>query len=140
MAENDELERIKKKMVEQLTRAEDRGIWTDGRVIELNEANFDEALGKATVPVLVDFWAGWCAPCRVMKPVMEALAKEFAGRAGFGKIDVDQNQALARRYGVMSIPNFVLFKNGKPVDRAVGAVGRRGLETMLRRHLTSAGE
>jgi len=140
MAENDELERIKKKMVEQLTRAEDRDIWTDGQVIELNEANFDEALGKATVPVLVDFWAGWCAPCRVMKPVMEALAKEFAGRAGFGKIDVDQNQALARRYGVMSIPNFVLFKNGKPVDRAVGAVGRRGLETMLRRHLTSAGE
>ena len=140
MAENDELERIKKKMVEQLTRAEDRGIWTDGRVIELNEANFDEALGKATVPVLVDFWAGWCAPCRVMKPVMETLAKEFAGQAGFGKIDVDQNQALARRYGVMSIPNFVLFKNGKPVDRAVGAVGRRGLETMLRRHLTSAGE
>jgi len=140
MAENDELERIKKKMVEQLTRAEDRDIWTDGQVIELNEANFDEALGKATVPVIVDFWAGWCAPCRVMKPVMEALAKEFAGRAGFGKIDVDQNQALARRYGVMSIPNFVLFKNGKPVDRAVGAVGRRGLETMLRRHLTSVGE
>lgn len=135
MAGNDELERIKKEMMERLMKPEDKGMWVDGVVVELTAANFDEALAKASLPVLVDFWAGWCGPCIVMKPVMEELARGYAGRARFAKIDVDRSQGLAQKYGVMSIPNFVLFKNGKPVDRAIGAVGRRGLESMLKRHL-----
>jgi len=104
--------------------------------VELTTENFDGALAKTRLPIIVDFWAGWCAPCKMMKPVMEAMAKEYSGRAHFAKVDVDRNQALARRYGVMSIPNFVVFKDGRPVDRVVGAVGRRGLEAVLGKHLT----
>jgi len=135
MAEDKELERIKKMMMRRLMRPPDRGPWVDGEVVELSTSNFDDALSKTAKPVVVDFWAGWCAPCRLMKPVMESLARDYSGRAHFAKVDVDRNQELARRYGVMSIPNFVVFRNGKPVDRAVGAVGRPGLEAMLRRHL-----
>jgi len=135
MAENEELERIKRKMMKRLMTPKDQSIWANGAVVELTAANFEKALAKTSKLVLVDFWASWCAPCKAMKPVVEALAREYAGQASFAKIDVDQNQKLARRYDVMSIPNFVLFKNGRPVDRVVGAVGRPGLEAMLRRHL-----
>ena len=103
----------------------------NGTVNELSTANFDNAISKSRLPVLVDFWAGWCAPCMVMKPVMEAMAKDYSGKAHFAKVDVDRNQALARRYGVMSIPNFVLFMKGRPVDRIVGAVGRPRFEAVL---------
>jgi len=136
MAEDEELERIKRKMMKRLMRAEEPSLWVDGAVANLTTANFDEVLTKAKQPVLVDFWAGWCAPCTAMKPVLEAMARDYAGRVSFAKVDVNRNQTLARRYGVMSIPNFVLFRNSKPVDRVVGAVGRPGLEAMLRRHLS----
>lgn len=135
MDEDKELERIKRRMMEGLMKDDEQSPWIDGSVVELTTANFGKALAQTRRPVLVDFWAGWCAPCKVMKPVVEALAREYAGSTCFAKIDVDRNQTLARRYGVMSIPNFVLFKDGKPVDRVVGAVGRPGLEAMLRRHL-----
>lgn len=136
MAEDEELERIKRKMMKRLMRAEESSLWVDGAVANLTTANFDEVLAKAKQPVLVDFWAGWCAPCTAMKPVLEAMARDYAGRVSFAKVDVNRNQTLARRYGVMSIPNFVLFRNSKPVDRVVGAVGRPGLEAMLRRRLS----
>ncbi|MCW3991935.1 MAG: thioredoxin [Candidatus Bathyarchaeota archaeon] len=136
MTEDKELERIKRRMMERLMIGGERGPWVDGEVVELTASNFDEALARASRPVLVDFWADWCAPCRVMKPVVEAMAREYAGRVSFAKVDVDRNQGLARRHGVMSIPNFVLFKQGRPADKVVGAVGRPGLEAMLRRHLT----
>lgn len=136
MSRDEELERIKRKMMERIIGRRERRLWIDGAVVELTAANFDEALNGTSKPVLVDFWASWCAPCMVMKPVLEAMARDYAGRISFAKVDVDGNQGLARRYGVMSIPNFVLFKKGKPVDRVIGAVGRSGLEAMLRRHLT----
>ena len=131
MAEDEELEKLKERMLKRLMEPVDPGPWVDGTVVELTTENFDGALAKTRLPIIVDFWAGWCAPCRMMKPVVEAMAKEYTGRAHFAKVDVDGNQALARRYGVMSIPNFVVFKDGRPVDRVVGAVGRRGIEAVL---------
>lgn len=136
MAEDEDLERIKRKKMEQLMGTEKQSMWTEGAVVELTAANFKEALAQTSRPVLVDFWAGWCAPCMVMKPVLEAMAKDHAGRVYFAKVDVDRNQTLARRYGIMGIPHFILFKNGRPVDRVVGAVGRARLEAFLSRHLS----
>lgn len=136
MAEDKELERIKERMLKRLTATPDPGPWVDGVVTELSAKNFNEALARTSRPVLVDFWAGWCAPCMVMKPVVEALAKEYSGRAHFAKVDVDRNRALAQKYGVMSIPNFVVFKNRRPVDRAIGSVGRPSLEGLLTKHLS----
>ena len=135
LAEDKELERIKERILKRMTRPVEQGPWVDGEVVELTAGNFDKALAEASGAVLVDFWAGWCAPCRLMKPVIEALAKEYSGRAHFAKVDVDRNRALAQRYGVMSIPNFVVFKNGQPVDRAIGSVGRSVLEGLLAKHL-----
>jgi thioredoxin 1 len=135
MEEDKELKKIKERMLKRIMEPADPGPWIDGTVMELSTTNFDDAISKARLPVLVDFWAGWCAPCMVMKPVLEAMAREYSGKAHFAKVDVDRNQALARRYGVMSIPNFVIFRNGGLVDRIVGAVGRPGLETALKKHL-----
>jgi thioredoxin 1 len=132
---DEELDRIKKRMMERLMRTPDPGPWVDGAVLELDSSSFDAAMRKATGPVLVDFWADWCAPCMVMKPVVEAMARDYVSRAHFAKVDVQRHQGLARRFGVMSIPNFIVFKKGRPVGQAVGSVGRQSLESLLRRHL-----
>lgn len=135
MGEDKELERIKARMIERLMRSREESLLVSGSVVELDSSNFEEALRNSSLPLLVDFWASWCAPCTVMKPVVEQLARDYAGRVSFAKVDVDRNQDLARRFGIMGIPSFILFRNGRPVDRVVGAVGRAGLETVLRRHL-----
>lgn len=137
MSGDEELEKIKKRMMWRMMRGEPEkpSIWRDGEVVELNEANFDEAISKASKPVLIDFWAVWCPPCMVMSPIVEELARDYAGRAYFAKVNVDENQRLALRFRVMSIPSFLLFKDGRLIDRVVGAVGRGGLEAMLRRVL-----
>ena len=135
MEEDKELDKIKNRMLKRLMRLEDHGPWIDGSVVELNDSTFDDAIAKTQRPILVDFWADWCAPCRMMKPVVETLASEYSCRAHFAKVDVDRNQTLTRRYGIMSVPNFVIFKNGNSVERVVGAVGRTGLEIALQKHL-----
>ncbi len=88
--------------------------------LELNETNFEAEVLKSDVPVLVDFWAGWCGPCRSIAPILDQLAEEYAGKVKICKVNVDQNQALAKQYQVMSIPNLVFFKGGKKVDQIVG--------------------
>jgi len=130
-----ELEKIKERMLSRMMTAPDQGPWRDGVILELTDSNFDDAISKARLPVLIDFWADWCAPCKMMHPIFEEMTHEYSGKAHFAKIDVDANQTTARRYGVMSIPNFVVFKGGRPVERVVGAVGRPGLENALKRHL-----
>ena len=90
-------------------------------LIKLTRENFDTVLAENPL-VAVDFWAAWCGPCRMVAPVMEALSDRFAGRAVVGKVDVDEQPVLAERYGVMSIPTVVLFKNGQEVRRLVGAM------------------
>jgi len=134
---DEELEKIKREMMRRMMHREpeEQGPWREGEVVELNEANFDSAISEASKPVLVDFWAVWCPPCRVMSPIVEELARDYAGRAYFAKVNVDENQGLALRFRVMSIPSFLLFKDGRLVDRVIGAVGRSGLEAMLRKVL-----
>jgi thioredoxin 1 len=88
--------------------------------VEIEEAKFEESVLKASLPVLVDFWAPWCGPCRMVAPVVEELAKEYEGKVSFVKVNVDNNQKVAGQYGVMSIPTLILFKDGKPVANVVG--------------------
>jgi thioredoxin 1 len=88
--------------------------------IEIDDSNFDQMVLQAKTPVLVDLWAPWCAPCRMVAPVVEELASEYEGRVSFAKLNVDQNPRTASRYGIMSIPTLLIFKDGKPVSNIVG--------------------
>ena len=101
----------------------------------LADDTFDADVLKAETPVLVDFWATWCAPCRAIAPLVEALATELAGQLTVGKLDIDAHPATAGAYGVRSIPTLLLFKGGKVVDQVVGAVPKSKLEEMVRKHL-----
>lgn len=89
-------------------------------VVTITAANFQDEVMQAKEPVLVDFWAAWCGPCKMIAPVVEEIAGDFAGKAKVGKLNVDDHGALAQQYGVMSIPTLILFKDGKEVDRVVG--------------------
>jgi thioredoxin 1 len=102
-------------------------------LVELSEKNFDEIVG-GNKPVLVDFWATWCGPCQFMLPIFDKLAKKYGAKVNFGRLNVDDNQGVAMRYDVYAIPTFIMFMNGKAVDRAVGAVGEKGLEGLLQKY------
>lgn len=108
--------------------------WINGHVLTLNNKNFD-AIYIANKPVVVDFWAEWCRPCMAMKPVFEAMASDYSDRLFFASINVDQNQSLAQRYNIMSIPNFCIFKDGKLIDRVIGSVGQTGLKRILDKYV-----
>jgi thioredoxin 1 len=139
MSEDRELEEIKRHMLERMmTHQAKPSILRGGVVNVLTDANFDEAVAGVTLPLLVDFWADWCMPCKMMTPVVETMAKDYSGRAYFAKINTDQNKVTATRFRVMSIPNFILFKNGGQVDQVLGAVGRQGLEALIIGHLSGA--
>jgi len=88
--------------------------------LEITDATFDEVVLKSTQPVLVDFWATWCGPCRMVGPIIEELSGDYEGKAVVGKVDVDSNQEFAAKYGVRNIPTVLLFKNGEVVDKQVG--------------------
>lgn len=89
--------------------------------LTLNMSNFDAEVMKSDKPVLVDFWATWCGPCRMVGPVIEELAEEYAGKAKIGKVNVDENGPLCTTYGIVSIPTVIIFVDGKPAERLVGA-------------------
>ena len=104
-------------------------------VIEVNNDNFEQEVKNADKPVLVDFWAEWCAPCRMIGPIVEEIAQEYGDRLKVVKVDVDGNQALAATYNVMSIPTLLLFKNGRPVEQVIGALGKDSLLAKIKPHL-----
>ncbi|MDA4127010.1 MAG: thioredoxin [Thaumarchaeota archaeon] len=100
-------------------------------MVTLTEANFDQ-LTSGGRPTLVDFWAVWCGPCRIMDPVLEKLAAKYSDRVLFGKVNVDEEMNISSRYQVFSIPTFMIFKNGQPMDAVIGAVGEASLERLLK--------
>jgi thioredoxin 1 len=104
-------------------------------MVEFTEQNFEDQVLKSGKPVLVDFWAPWCAPCRMMGPTVEAVAKEYADRAIVGKINVDDNQNIAGRYNIRGIPTLLLFKGGQVQEQVVGATSKDAITKMLEKHL-----
>ncbi|PID87975.1 MAG: thioredoxin [Bacteroidia bacterium] len=94
-------------------------------VIELNDQNFEEIVLKSELPVLVDLWAAWCGPCKMLLPIMNELAEEYEGKVKITKLDVDQNKEISAKYGVRNIPTILFFKNGELVDKQVGALPKK---------------
>jgi len=105
-----------------------------GKAIEITDANFDE-ITKTDKPVLVDFWAEWCGPCKMIGPVVEELAGDYEGKAVIGKVDVDSNPNTSAKFGIRSIPTLLVIKNGKIVEKQVGAVPKSVLTQKLDAHL-----
>ena len=100
-------------------------------VMEINDSNFEAEVIKSAVPVLVDFWAPWCGPCRMIGPVVEELAKEMAGKAKFVKVNVDESPNTAAKYGIMSIPTLLIVKGGQVINQQVGAVPKAMIKNMM---------
>jgi thioredoxin 1 len=135
----DELERIKQKRLREMMRkrgskANDPADGWPSMPIELADATFDEVVSKYPL-VVVDCWAEWCAPCRMVGPVVEELARDYRGRIVFGKLNVDSNVRTAQQYGIMSIPTLLVFKNGQLANQLVGAMPRYMLEPQIAMYL-----
>jgi thioredoxin 1 len=106
-----------------------------GNAVAVNEESFAREVLESTVPVLVDFWAVWCAPCRAIAPIVEQMAAEYSGKLKVVKLDVDENSETSIRYGVMNIPTLLLFKDGKVVERIVGARPKAAMLSVIQPHL-----
>ena len=127
----DDLEEIKQRKLEELMRIAARGV---GHPLTLSDSDFDLRIQENHV-ILVDFWADWCMPCRMMAPVLEGLATKHVGKIAFGKLNVDENQSTAQRFEVYAIPTLILFVDGKPVDRMVGYADEEQLEEHLKTYV-----
>ncbi len=103
--------------------------------IKLNDKNFKQEVLESELPVLVDFWADWCFPCRMVAPTVEEIAKEYEGKLKVGKLNVDESPKTAGEYSVMSIPTFLIFKNGKPIDSLIGALPKPMLEKAIKKYI-----
>ena len=104
-------------------------------VLTLTDANFDRDVLQSDLPVLVDFWATWCAPCKAIAPLIDSVAAEYAGKVKIGKVNVDDNPATPGKYGVRGIPTLILFKGGKVIDQVVGAVPKSQLDALIAKAL-----
>lgn len=100
-------------------------------IVDLNSENFENEVLQSETPVLVDFWAQWCGPCKMLSPILDELAGEYAGKVKIGKVDVDENQELSAQYSVLSIPTLLIFKDGKVQEQHVGLKGKPELKQAL---------
>ena len=105
--------------------------------VAVTDANFDAEVRNSSVPVVVDFWAEWCGPCRMIGPALEELSEQYGGRIKVAEVNVDDNQQTAMQFRVMSIPTLILFKDGQPVEGVVGAQPKRAFEALLDKHLAT---
>ncbi len=135
--EDDELERIKRAKLQEMMKSvagEGQERSALSKPVEVTDATFKETIQNHPL-VVVDCWAPWCGPCQMVAPVIEELARDYAGRILFGKLNVDENREVAAQYQIMGIPTLLVFKNGKLVDRIVGALPRQTLEPKIERYL-----
>jgi thioredoxin 1 len=107
-------------------------------VTEVSDSSFEKDVLQADRPVLVDFWAAWCAPCRMLEPTVDAVAEKYAGNARVVKVNVDDNPSISQRYGIKGIPTLILFKAGKEAERVVGATSKEALARMIDKHVAGA--
>src|SRR6187549_2837851 len=108
------------------------------RVSSVTDSSFEKEVLQASKPVLVDFWAEWCAPCRMLAPTVEAVAEHYGENASVVKLNVDDNPSTAQRYGIKGIPTLILFRDGKEVERVVGATSKDSISKMIDKHVTMA--
>lgn len=132
-----ELEEIRKKKLKEMQRRvgsqdNERRTWEGPLVVQ--DSNFDELVRRYPL-MMIDCWAPWCGPCRMVAPIIEELARDYAGRVFFGKLNVDENPQTSVRFGIMSIPTLLIMKNGTEIDRIIGAVPRDVVEGKLQKHL-----
>jgi thioredoxin 1 len=136
MAEENELDQIRlRKIQSMLDQAKNSGQVND-HPMTVTDDNFHSTVQTHDL-LVVDFWAPWCGPCRMVGPIIEALSAEYAGKVAFGKMNVDENQMVPSRFGIMSIPTIVIFNHGKEVERSVGAYPKAHIEAMIKRYLAS---
>ena len=102
-----------------------------GKEIEFTDANFEDQVIKSDVPVLVDFWAPWCGPCKAIAPIVEEIADKYDGKVKVGKLNTDDNQEVASRYGIMSIPTLLIFDNGEVTEKIVGAQSKQAIAAKI---------
>lgn len=135
MTFDEEVQKINKKKYEEMLRAQSGPKQAPpprpAKPVELTDANFRDVVGSHPV-VVVDFWAPWCAPCRIVSPVLEQLASEMAGQAKFGKLNVDDNPVTSQQFGIQGIPTIMVFKDGEPVDGIVGAAPKQMIEARIK--------
>jgi len=132
----DELERIRARKMQELISRQNQATGKNipDSPIQVTDSDFEALIQKYPL-IVVDCWAAWCGPCRTLTPVIDELARDYAGKIVFGKLDVDENPRTAMNFGIMSVPTLLLIKNGKLVDQIVGAVPRDYIESKLRKHM-----
>ena len=136
MYEDTEFEQIKLRKIQTMLDKADCGKQLNNHPLTITDDNFDSTV-KANALLVVDFWAPWCGPCRMVGPVIEQLAAEYAGKVIFGKMNVDGNKVVPNSFDVLSIPTLILFHNGKPVERIVGAYPKAHIEATFKRHINN---
>jgi len=132
--EDEELKRIREKKMKELLKKQERKQKMDVEPAHVTDSNFNEIVNKNSL-VLIDFWAEWCAPCRMVAPIIEELAREYTGKVLVGRLNVDENSETAERFQIFSIPTLLLMKNGEEVDRIVGLVPKSHIEGRFKKYL-----